>query len=361
MPKFEALYYPYFEPPARWLRKHLLVFDTIRTIVPENADHRFSKEVINIGELLSGAFETLPPTDRDKESAYSDFNFERLDKAFEIIAHNSNDASEKLKIIIDKRDGSMKIADHCSLHNDKVTDRIETLLRKYHLINDKGTHLIQDLGTKNFSVVNEMAGDLIMSVLADKMGTNRGWYTVTNKAIDFTVNSLNSFQDWRFPDSQGLLINSILKYEIPAEIELLPIDKYKEIRDAFADLRTPFHNLIINLSNLYRLGKIMDTQILEGKIKEITKEFDREVLKFKKSVFIRNIKSWQNVLLQGLASITSIYADDPLSKACIETSKLAIKSIEKIEIRKDPDTVKLQRFFADTQNVIEDEYIRRFL
>ncbi len=80
MPKFEALYYPSFEPSERWLLRYLLVFDRISTIVPETVDYKFSRGFDAIRKLLPDAFDTVSPTADDKNYAYSDFNFKRMDK-----------------------------------------------------------------------------------------------------------------------------------------------------------------------------------------------------------------------------------------------------------------------------------------
>ncbi len=58
-----------------------------------------------------------------------------------------------------------------------------------------------------------------MSCLADRMADNRGLCAVTNNKIDFVVNSLNCLTSEVYGDSHGLLISSILKYEIPSTAE----------------------------------------------------------------------------------------------------------------------------------------------
>ena len=73
----------------------------------------------------------------------------------------------------------------------KTSDTVRSLLRKYDL--DKAE--LRDFASvvaalPDYSVVNEEASDLILSLVADDVGSRAGLRTVTERQIDFAVNSL---------------------------------------------------------------------------------------------------------------------------------------------------------------------------
>ncbi len=96
MPKFEALYYPNFEPPAIWLRSFLLFFDEVKTIVPEDVNLKLSSNISEIVDLIPDAFDTISPTSRD--ITLNDLDLIRMKKAFEVIKKKEPTAIKKITI-----------------------------------------------------------------------------------------------------------------------------------------------------------------------------------------------------------------------------------------------------------------------
>ncbi|NVM56794.1 MAG: hypothetical protein HWN51_01550, partial [Desulfobacterales bacterium] len=192
MPKFEALYYPTFEPPAIWLRSFLLFFDKIRTIVPDDVDFKLSEEISRLVDLIPDVFETVSVEEQDVD--VDELNLRRMRSAFQIIGKREPKANrEEIKIIIDK-DGSVRIAGHTFLHDRKMSGKVRALLEKFGLIRPELDGIAEVIGAQNFSIVNENASDLIVSQVADRVAKRYGWNTVTDRKIDFTVNALNAFQ-----------------------------------------------------------------------------------------------------------------------------------------------------------------------
>lgn len=223
MTQFKALYYPSFEPPAAWLRSFLLFFDKINSIVPKDAKYSPSRNILEITDLIPDVFETIAPDEKDIE--IDNLNFSRLRKAFEIIKKEQpKKHREQVKITID-HDGSIGIADHVFLHDAKISDNIRSLLEEFELIRPELSEIAASSGTRNFSVVNENASDLIVSHLADKISRRHGWNTISDKPIDFIINRLNSFSYKSINEPETMLACSIITCEIPHEIKYVPPQK----------------------------------------------------------------------------------------------------------------------------------------
>ena len=328
MPKFEALYYPSFEPPAIWLRSFLLFFDRIRTIVPDDVDFKPSEEISKLVDLIPDIFETVSVEEQDAD--VDALNLRRMRSAFQIIGKREPKANrEEIKVIIDK-DGSVRIAGHTFLHDRKMSGKVRSLLEEFKLIKELDG-IAEAIGAQNFSVVNENASDLIVSQVADRVAKRYGWNTVTDRKIDFTVNALNAFQyESSRTEPQGMLVCSIINCEIPQEIRHVGLKKYKAVREAYSDIREPFQRVVAELSDLYRLEAIGDRQILEQRVREITKEFDAEVEKYKKSNFGRKVSRWIPIGIGGLASLAGAVFAEPTIMISSAAVSVAIQVVQEL-------------------------------
>lgn len=350
MPKFEVLYYPNFEPPAAWCRSFLLFFDKIRTIVPEDVKYTISEDVSEINDIIPDALEPIPPENRD--IAVDDLNLDRMRNAFEIIKEKEKKSKEVWTLI--HNDGSLQYGGHVYLHDQKISDRVRSLLEEFEFISPLSKALAKEgLVAENFTVVDEDASNIIVSNVADKIASKHGWNTVTDHQIDFTVNSLNAFQWGSLEDPQSKLVSSIINCEIPQEIQNIDVEKYKEIRDAYSDVRKCFHRAVVELSSQHRLEKIGDKQILEERISEITQEFDSEIENFKNSEFGRKIKRWMPIGVGGLTTLTSLAFDEPEVKGVCGATSVAIRIIqERWNRRIQPKQSEVHRLIAGMQKDI---------
>lgn len=324
---------------------------------------KLSNNIAELVSLLPGAFETIPPKEQD--TIVDDLNLDRMRKAFQIIKEKEPTTKEKeFKITIDKRDGSIGIAGYTLLHHRKLSNKVRSLLEEFELIKPELSDLIESLSTdaRNFSIVNESAGDLIVSHIADKIAKQYGWNTVTDLQIDFSVNALNAFEHESIKEPRNMLVCSIIKCEITQEIQYISPKKYVEIHDAYSDIREPFHRFVNELSNLYRLEIISDRQILQDRIREITHEFDLEVTKFKKMKFGRTIKRWMPIGIGSLASLTGTVINEPTVTITSATVSVVIQIIQEFSNTKEPDSErsKIQRLIARMQkDILKASQIRR--
>jgi hypothetical protein len=360
MPEFEALYYPSFEPPSAWLRGSLLFFDKIRTIVPQNVDFRPSDGNLEIIDSIPNSFETVHPAKDDV--SINDLNLGRMSEAFEIIKKNE----PKIKDTIYKKE-QIKLADitgHSFLHEDKISEQVLHLLKKSNLVKQKKSSLFSFSGKENFYLVNKSASNLIVSEIADKIAKRYGWNTVTDSQIDFTVNSLNSFQDKYLEEQQNTLISSIINCEIPREIQLLKPEKYVKIRDKYSDVREPFQRCIHDLSSLYRLETIEDKQTLQKQIAEITTEFNSEVEEFKNSRFGRTVKRWMPIGIGSLATLAGAAISEPIVSITSASVSVSIQVIQESFNFKEPESnqTKVCKLIAGMQkDILKKSVISRLV
>lgn len=309
MPSFEALYYPSFEPSYQWLRSFLLFFDRIQSIVPEDANFEPSTNVLKILDAFPDAFHTISP--KPEDIALDSLNLDRMRKAFNLIKNQSpKGESKEIEVIIDQH-GAIRISGHVFLHDRKMSDSVRFLLEEFELIKSDFDGVAESLGAANFSIVNESASNLILSHVADKIGKRYGINTVTDSSVDFTVNALNALGSSSLFEPATLLACSVINLLIPEDVGRIEISRYKEIRDAYSDIREPFHRVVLDLTNLYRLDRIGDMQILRKKISEITQEFNSEFSKFRKSKFGRSLKRWMPIGIGGLASLVGAAFSEP--------------------------------------------------
>lgn len=361
MPQFEALYYPKFEPPVNWLRSFLLFFDKIRSIVPKDANFRPSQGVLEITDLIPNAFETISPDEKDIE--IDNLNFSRLRKAFEMIKKEQPKAQRnKIKIKIDS--GGINIAGYTFLHDAKMTDKVRSLLKEFNLMKPKLNKEVEYLELKHFSVVDEQAGNLIVSHIADRIGRRYGWNTVSDQPIDFIVNSLNSFSYEAIKEPRTMLACSIVNCEIPNEVIHVTPTKYVEIRNAYSDIRESFHRVVTQLNNLYRLEMIKDKEILQNRVIEITREFSSEVEKYRKSTSGRMVKRWSPIGIGSLATLAgAIFADKSVAIASALVSIL-IQTVQELTNLRETESnqSKVQRLIGNMRkDIIRASEIRKLI
>lgn len=368
MPKFEALYYPDYEPPEKWLRKYLLVFDTIRSIIPITANVKLQDYILEMQDKIPNSFVPESPMKSDLE--YIDFNINRLDKSFKLIKEKERTERVKrtgpkiAKVCFNRKHKLFEFepsAGEFFIHADKLTQFIYSSLDKHKLIYPANRNYTKAFTRKDYYVVNEEAGNLIISSIADSIATRKGIDTVTKHRMDFTVNSLNSMKLSSVGgDRRSLLVNAIVKFEVPAEVATIPLSKYLQIREAYEDIREPFHKLVSDLTTLHRLEDIEDIQILGDRIKELSVDFHKELIKFRKSKLARNVKQWLPLGLGSLLTILGAVAEQRGFAIGTATLSVMLQFVQKITRDKETDSEVL-RLFSGMQRDIRTSEIRKLI
>lgn len=353
MDKFKVLYYPTFEPPANWLRSFLLFFDQINTIVPSDAGFTLSVENSKILELMPDAFETISPHDEDIK--FDPNHLKRLEKAFDEIARNSHKGKTDSIIFEFGPGGETRIAGHVFQHYTKTSEEVRELLEKYKLIKPELLDVSRALGLREgYDVVEEDASLLLLSHIADRIGSRKSITTVTDHTLDFTVNGLNALSIQTSTDAATALARSIINFEIPSDVLSVPPKRFKEIRDAYADLREPFQQMTIDLANLYRLNALMDEQVLQSRIVEIVQSFDKELHNLKSGQFGRKVRKWLPIGIGSLAALVGAALPAPTIAIPCAALSVMIQIIQGLSSQMRPETSRetTQRLLAKMQKEI---------
>lgn len=306
---------------------------------------------------MPDAFSTLPPQDEDV--FLDDVNLSRLEKAFKEIAH-SRPRSDSEEITITVEDGGIQIVGYVFLHHTKTSIQIRTLLEEFGLARPE---LEGIAGTSaDYLVVNEAASNVLLSHIADKIGSRWGLTTVTDHRIDFTVNALNALQPSSSADASSKLISSVITMEVPEEILHVTPERYKEIRNSFEEIRLPFQHTMIELSQLYRLDSIVDGRLLQQKIAEITSEFDSEVQKVKKSEFGKKLKHWTPVGIGCLATVAGPAFHEPtiaISTAAVSVVLQIVRGLSS-QTHLSSERSEVQRLIGRMQKkILKESQVRR--
>lgn len=356
----KVIYYPDFEPSKFWFRSHLLFYDRIHSIIPdEYKEYKQAAYISEIVNVIPGSFKKMDPTNSDK--SLDNVNLELLRNSFKIIKENPEKYPPNYEISIKKKFGVYGGA--TLFHHGKMSEQILELMNDFNFIYID-TNEIQKNGInlRGFSVVNKYAADLIVSHIADNMGQRSHINTITQNPLDFSLNSLNNLPIIRSSDVKTTLATSIITGIIPQNIEGLSAEQYHEIREQYKDVRKAFHETSINLSNLNDLGEFDNFNAFQKEITDISNVYVNEVNILKKSLLDYKIKQFIPVLLGGVGVISGGIVGWPIGTGVELASVMITPYIVDGMNNRETESKKIQRRIASLQNDIEiQENIRGLL
>ncbi len=317
---------------------------------------------------INNSFSTIAPNRDDKY--VTDIILARLEKAFRMIAlrrrypwlsrtANSRTPDKVIAIDINIRDGSFEIAGHTLVHFDKLSDEVIRLLEKYKLISYKAGDIARLVGSHHcdqFAVVDNNAANLIVSHLADNIAQRVALSTITDQDIDFMVSSLNAIHRnyEQTKRARNILASLVLKFEIPEEIESLNYRQYKELRDNYQDIRGVFHEEMSRLTSLHELDQINDIAILKERIGKVSRNFNDELQKFKKSRRGKQVKKWLPLGIGSLATMAGAFVQSPSVMVLSAGVTVGVNFVQEIIKLREPagESREVQRLFSGLQKDI---------
>lgn len=326
MKGFEVLYYPDFQPPASWLRAFLLLFDKVRTLVPDTVEPDLSEPVLEVLENLPGSLECVPPVPLDTQ--FAAWNMTRLRAAFAHI-HEKSDMTREIAFTFDG--GSVSIEGHTFLHDVKMSDAVRRLLEEFELIQPRLKPMIEGLGIEGFSVVRHEAADLIVSLVADRVGQRNGWNTVTDRRMDFLVNSVNTV-DRTIPNSAAVeLASSIVRCVVPKQVVDIDIGLYRDIREEYAELRAALARLVVSVAEIGALETIKDVEVVSERIKSFTADLSAGVERMRRTSVGRSIREWAPVGVGAIGTLIGACAGQlGLGLAASVSVGVGLEAVKKI-------------------------------
>ncbi|MCK5345507.1 MAG: hypothetical protein KAR20_18990, partial [Candidatus Heimdallarchaeota archaeon] len=210
---FKTLYHPHFEPNEVWLRSMLLFYDTIHTIVPDNANYSPSKAVSLILEKDDPAIVPISPNENDLQ--YDWAHYKALYKVLSELANEKERfLNQKAKFSFKDQVPMLDFQGLTKVHYDKMADMLRLDLL------DLG--LATKSPEENWLIVDVRVADLILSMLADNIKNNRSSLntTASDQENSFAVAKCCEIDDNHFKEN-AILATSIIASQIPDSIQIL--------------------------------------------------------------------------------------------------------------------------------------------
>ena len=326
MNPYTLLYYPGFHPDTLWLRRVLLLADNLTRIVPTDVETSDPENLLALQESVPGCLRSISPEAPDV--AIEEHDMPRLAQAFAFLARSQPKRSQKgvaIEMVISKT-GSLSVLGHVFLHHAKVSPAIREELRRNRLIVDGFEGLVD-----GFVVVDRNASSLILSNIAENISRRIGSDAITDEPVPFALNALNNLGVKRATvpgAAEGALLSSLASVLIPLDVATLSPRDYRDLRDAYASIRTAFKELTAELARINRLNHIQDPKFLRHHVKITAAEFFKEYQAFRKSRYARGFREWTPLYVGGLLSMVMTVVAPPVALGIAGVS-LGIQVIQK--------------------------------
>lgn len=350
MRKSEALYYPNIEPPVGWLRSAALLFDTVRSIVPSDSESRLSSELLEFAEATEA---WLPFHSTESSGLLVDIPDQDLDDAFSAIAAARRNP-KALEFTIGSG-GQLGVTDHVFMHRSKLSERVRNRLEVHGLM------LPQEFNEGDWWAVNEHASDLVISYIADRIASNQGWTSITDREVFFVFNILGQATDTPEDRLARLMVAEL----VPDVIDRLSIEQYTELRKRYEPIRELLSTFINDVAVKNRLGHIGNAVELEEAVQDCVKDLKEQVIRFRESTFGRFFRKWGPFSVGTLITLGSRAVHlDPVSSIALGGTSVVLSLVDKMgilqnKVRKSDEMVRL--LAAARNDIIGSLDIKRYL
>lgn len=331
MSDYRVLYYPDFTPNPLWLRRILLLADSVTRIVPSDVKPDDPDDVCAVREAVPGSLTSVVPEKHD--TAIEPGDEHRFRRVFGVLRQQRRSNPKKVTITVSK--GKLAIADHVFVHDAKLSDIVLNQLHRNKLVID---NLGKMVGPR-FVVVQKDASDVILAGVAGKIAARLGIDAITDKPLPFSTNALLRVQyDGLAGSVEGALLTALAKTSVPAAIANLKPNEYAELRSSYAPIRRAFKSLTIELAAIERLNKVNEPMELARRVDAAAIDFHKQFIAYQQSRYARVFKSWAPVYIATALAIPGPFAATPVLRALVGASAAFVVQV----IRKQLD-VKAER------------------
>lgn len=271
MSAIEALYYPAWDPPPKWLRANLLFFDKVSVIVPEDAKPKYCPQNLGIMKELPNTFGEL--REKSFDPALDDSQLRNLAAALDEIARTS-------PIV---RHESHEPQEASAIHRAKITNRISGLLKDRDLIHDE---------YDDFVHTDPRVAHLLLSLIADRYSKKGGEWTVTDDPLSYAVNAIGLIDTRQSPSPESHLATAILTTVFPDTIEYLTPKEFAKVRARYEPLRQILPTVIRDIAYSARLEQIANQEDLKARVEKCSAQFVKEVKLLKTSKLGLSNPNW---------------------------------------------------------------------
>jgi len=284
----------------------LLFFDRIEVIRPVDVNPQYDKANEAVFNLIPHAFGEIK---RHRYEMRLDIrNKTLLKNTFSSIAKSkTRKRKEDIQVIIGNEGHEM--SGYARLHRSKLDPFVLGLLEENSLVGGPAEEICQELrDLGGFRLVDVEASLLILSLIADYYAKEKSLRSITDKPIGYIVNVFNTSSIGRREAAAMFLASSIIRVEIPNNIEILKPKQYVNLRKRYEDLRGPFQHAVRTLCDDYKLGQVTSKKQFEDAVQQATRCFVFETKKLRRSQWAKRTKTWTLVGLGVLSSFCSLGA-----------------------------------------------------
>ena len=317
MTKVRTLYHPKFEPRESWLRSMLLFYDTVHSIVPQDAGYTPSPGVAALQERVQNAFVPLVPEQEDVRYDWPDY------KALTAVLSNLSERGGKearVSARLDKAQAvpSIDLGGTVRVHHDKLA-----LMLADDLV-DFG--LAERTNDPKWLSVDRRVADLVLSMLAERMAMNRpgAIYTSSDQETSFAVAAKSKLTNSRVWKGEATLASAILTAVIPGDIVDITLDRYLEIRKRYEDKREAFRLAMHELQTLYFEASFETPSEFYKELEEVVGKFDRQMQSLREQRFARRVRRWATIAIGGIVSVAAAAIADPTFTIAATAASLTI-------------------------------------
>ena len=349
----QVLYYPHYQPKLPWLMSMLLLTDRVLRIVPHDADPEDSDSIKRLIQEIPGSLVSRSPDFVDID--FDSLTLERLRIAFRHI-RTSGHSHDKIKLQLGN--GAMSIEGHIFLHNEKVAPRLREILLEEGLLVPKLEEFASAMANESVHPVPEQASKLILSCIADRIARREGLDTATDESYDYTVTALNSQKvSLGSPQGavEGALLSAIATLTIPANIQLIDMQTYRDLRESYSGLRRAFNEYVTQIISINRLGHIEDFKVLMERISTAAEQVRKETDQLMKVRPMNQFKKWAPFALSSMLAVAGSAVGSPEMGIPIAIGGIGVNLINRVFIEKDNEPIpsKACRLLADLRNDLQ--------
>lgn len=300
---YSLVSYPRFQPDPVWLRQILLLADHIYRIVPKQITVRDTVELLEIQQHCGAPVKTystnlnLNPT----PSELAMLNFALNQPCFKRIAKKG-----ELSYPIGDKGRVSEPSEWENLHMAKIPTDVLRELERRNMIAESPRQ-------QPWYLVPKGVGSLVVGMLANRIARQYGHDAVTDEPFPFAINTMSNTRYTDPAPQRGEVLMAIARAAIPGNIDTLPIKKYAQLRNSYADVRIQFASLVEQLRETHRLDNMTDAIQIRNKLAEISKDIRKDMKQYRKTRFAKRFRTWVPLSVGAIISAAFLVSCPPLA------------------------------------------------
>ncbi|XVV11414.1 hypothetical protein ACQP2X_42330 [Actinoplanes sp. CA-131856] len=310
------LYYPKIEPPHNWLRRTLLLTDSIGIFVPSVDDLDFTDRLYDLQQSLPDGTIREVTADTDDVKLPPDMEF-YLDRALGLIAREPAMSGYQVNITA----AGAGIEGYAFVHESKFTDKSFAMLSHHGLAGDRNDkiarNLLPGLIEDGWHLVEDRAADLVIACAAAQASRRHKLDTITDDPLAFGVTAIGGSAP-----ADSAILTALIKFYVPEQVGSLEMSAYLEVRESLTGLRAGLESLVRAVRQEHWTSQSSVDSLLAA-----IAEFDEECGDYQRSRTARKFGSWAPLLVGALAAASSPFIGEPAVEAGVAGGAFVIQQV----------------------------------